>query len=142
MAELTATSYTILGWLDLQAWPTYELAKQIRRNLRFFWPRAESQLYEEPRRLVKLGLASAEQTHVGKRPRTIYSITPEGRRALAEWMDESSQPPMLWFDGLVRLFFGNSGTPEGLLLALVAAKERADEIQTAGAIVANEYLSG
>lgn len=142
MPQLTATSYTILGWLDLSSWSTYELAQQIRRNFRFFWPRAESQLYEEPRRLVQLGLATVEQTSVGKRPRTIYSITPEGRRALAEWMEKPSQPPALAFEGLVRLFFGNAGTPDELLQALDSAIERADEIQTVGTKVALEYLAG
>ena len=142
MAKLTATSYTILGWLALQPWSTYELAKQIQRNLRFFWPRAESQIYEEPRNLVKLGLATAEQTHVGKRPRTVYRITPAGRQALAAWIEEPSDAPMLWFDGLVRLFFGNFGSTDGLLAALDTARARADEIQQAGATVAGEYLSG
>ena len=141
MAELTTTSYTILGWLAVQPWSTYELAQQIRLNLRFFWPRAESQLYEEPRRLAKLGLVAAEQTFVGKRPRTIYTITPAGREALAAWIGESSGPPQLWFDGLVRIFFGNFGTPEALVGALASASERADEIQSAGTVVARQYLN-
>jgi len=142
VTQLTPTSYTILGWLDLSPWSTYELAKQIRRNLRFFWPRTESQLYEEPRRLVQLGLATSEQTSVGKRPRTIYAITPAGRKALVEWMTQPSQPPALHFEGLVRLFFGNAGTPEDLLRALDSAVERADEIQIVGSRVAQEYLTG
>jgi DNA-binding PadR family transcriptional regulator len=142
VAELTTTSYTILGWLAVQPWSTYELARQIRLNLRFFWPRAESQLYEEPRRLLALGLVTAEETYVGKRRRTVYTITPAGRRALAEWIAEPSGPPQLWFDGLVRLFFGNFGSPDALLGALESARQRADEIQEAGTTVARQYLDG
>jgi hypothetical protein len=35
------------------------MTKQMRRNLRYFWPRAESNLYAEAKRLVDEGLAEA-----------------------------------------------------------------------------------
>ena len=68
--ELNTTSYAMLGMLAIRPWSTYELAKQIRRNLRFFWPRAESGLYDEPKNLVEHGLALSERSLVGRRPRT------------------------------------------------------------------------
>jgi PadR family transcriptional regulator, regulatory protein AphA len=37
----------------------YELTKAMRRNLRFFWPRAEARIYAEAKRLAEAGLASA-----------------------------------------------------------------------------------
>jgi hypothetical protein len=40
--ELTTTSYAILGLLAIRPWSTYELARQMQRDLRFVWPRAES----------------------------------------------------------------------------------------------------
>ena len=55
------------------------------RALGRFWPRAESKLYEEPKKLVEHGFAAATTEHVGKRPRTVYAITGEGRAALATW---------------------------------------------------------
>src|SRR5262245_54229624 len=114
----------------------------MRRNLRFFWPRVESRLYAEPKNLVEQGLARAEQTFVGKRRRTTYTITEAGRKALATWMTEPSDPPLLWFEALVRVFFAASGSREDLLAALVSAPVLADEIQEAGTRVAQEYLSG
>ncbi len=53
---LTSTSYAILGLLSLRPWTTYELAQQMQRALGQFWPRAESKLYEEPKKLVEHGL--------------------------------------------------------------------------------------
>ena len=73
--ELTTTSYAILGLLAIRPWSTYELAGQMRRNLHYFWPRAESNLYAEPKRLVEGGFAQAQSQPVGKRRRTVYSIT-------------------------------------------------------------------
>ena len=82
-ADLTTTSYAILGLLALRSWTTYELAQQMDRALSRFWPRARSKLYEEPKKLVAHGLARATTEAVGRRPRTVYSITAKGRRALA-----------------------------------------------------------
>jgi len=59
---LTTTSYAILGLLAIQPWSTYELAQLMKRSMHFFWPRAESNLYAEPKRLVEAELATAEVT--------------------------------------------------------------------------------
>src|SRR6476469_3392559 len=81
----TTTSYAILGLLAIQPWATYDLAKLMRRSLHFFWPRAESNLYAEPKRLVTAGLAEAREEWNGERRRTVYSLTDRGREALRTW---------------------------------------------------------
>ena len=54
MPRRTTTASALLGLLALRpAWPVYELTKQLRRNMRFFWPRAESRIYDEARQLVE-----------------------------------------------------------------------------------------
>ena len=83
----TTTSYAVLGLLSVRSWTTYELAKQVQRSLNWFWPRAERKLYDEPKRLVAQGLATASQEATGQRPRTVYSITDDGRRALRQWQN-------------------------------------------------------
>jgi PadR family transcriptional regulator, regulatory protein AphA len=42
--KLTTTSYVILGHLALRSWSTYELAQQMKRSTRHYWPRAESKI--------------------------------------------------------------------------------------------------
>ena len=61
--QLTTTSYAILGLLAVKPWATYDLAKQLQRSLHFFWPRAESNLYAEPKRLVEAGLHIPTDVH-------------------------------------------------------------------------------
>jgi len=78
-SSLTTTSYALLGLLNIRPWTTYELTQQMRRNLHYFWPRAESNLYAEAKRLVDGGLAETSSDPVGQRPRTVYSITDLGR---------------------------------------------------------------
>jgi DNA-binding PadR family transcriptional regulator len=41
---------------------------------------------------VARGLARAEKGSVGKRPRTVYTISEAGRRALAAWLAEPGTP--------------------------------------------------
>jgi DNA-binding PadR family transcriptional regulator len=119
--ELTTTSYAILGLLSVKPFTTYEIAEQMKRALGHFWPRAESQFYEEPKRLVERGLAKAAQEQVGRRPRTRYSITPKGRRALAAWVRKAPEGgPVLESDALVRLFFAEHGSRDDLLATIDA----------------------
>jgi len=78
---LTTTSYAILGLLAVKPWTTHELVQQVDRSLRRIWPRAQSKLYEEPKKLVAHGLARATDDPVGRRRRTRYTITAKGRPA-------------------------------------------------------------
>lgn len=122
---LTTTSYTILGLLRIKPWTTYELAKQVQKGLGWFWPRAERKLYDEPKNLVALGLASATEEHTGKRPRTMYAITPAGKRALRSWLGQAPEPPAFEFEGMVKVFFADGGTIDQLRATLVAIEDAA-----------------
>jgi DNA-binding PadR family transcriptional regulator len=127
MHDLTTTSYAILGLLAVQPWTTYELAKQVDVSLRNFWPRAERKLYEEPKKLVARGLAEMSRETVGRRPRTVYRITPEGRLALRAWLGEPGAMPMLEFETLVKVFFAEHGTRQQLIANLQAIHAAAEQ---------------
>lgn len=125
-AALSSTSHALLGLLELRSWTTYELAKQVQRSLGWFWPRAERKLYDEPKRLVAHGLATAEREMTGARPRTVYAVTAEGRRALERWLDDPPAPPILEFEGMVKVFFADGGSLEQLRSTLTAIAETSD----------------
>jgi DNA-binding PadR family transcriptional regulator len=139
---LTPTSYAILGLLAVRPWTTYELAQQMDRALGRFWPRAQSKLYEEPKKLVALGLARASSEVVGKRPRTVYTITPAGRRALAKWVPSSGAGPVLEFEQLIKVFFAEHGNKEDLLATLDGVRDWSREVLGSSARVPQAYLDG
>ena len=124
--RLTTTSYALLGLLALRSWTTYELAKQVQRSIGWFWPRAERKLYDEPKRLVAAGLAKSAAEMTGARPRTVYTITARGRKALQRWLDEPPAPPSLEFEGLVKVFFADSGNLDQLRTTLERIAETSD----------------
>ena len=140
--ELTTTSYAILGLLAVKPWTTYELAQQMKRALGHFWPRAESNLYEEPKKLVALGLATSAPDTVGKRPRTLYSITPEGRQALAAWMPTPAAGPVLEFEQLVKVFFAEHGTRADLQATIESARQWTEERLATTIEIPRGYLRG
>lgn len=139
---LTTTSYAILGLLAVQSWSSYELTQQMNRSLGRIWPRAESKLYEEPKKLVAHGLARAAQQQNGRRPRTVYSITPKGRRALAEWLREPGSGPSLEFEQLLKIFFVENGTKDDALATLAATLEWAQVQAALTLAVGREYEAG
>lgn len=140
--RLTTTSFALLGLLGVQPWSTYELTKQMERSLGRVWPRAVSKLYEEPKKLVSHGLAQARTERNGDRPRTVYSITPDGRRALAEWLSEPGDGPVLEWEQLLKVFFSDSGTKADLLATLAAARAWAAEWNEDNLATARAYLAG
>jgi DNA-binding PadR family transcriptional regulator len=125
MAQPTPTSYALLGLLELRPWTAYELVGQSRRSLRWFWPRSEAHLYAELKRLVQLGYADAERVRAGQRSRTRYSITEAGRKAMQAWLRTPPLPPLLEFQGLLRVLFADQGTVDDLQAALRATNEQA-----------------
>ena len=142
-AELTTTSYAILGLLGVRPWTTYELAQQMDRALGKFWPRARSKLYEEPKKLVAHGLAKAAPGSVGKRPRTVYSITPAGRKALRAWVAAPvTAPPTLEFEHLIKLFFAENGTKADLLARLDELRAWLASESEVGVAISEGYLGG
>src|SRR4029453_7315958 len=141
-APLTTTSYAILGLLAIKPWTTYELAQQMQRALGQFWPRAQSKLYEEPKKLVAHGLARASSEMVGKRPRTVYTITPKGRRAMAAWVPTPGDGPVLEFEQLIKVFFAEHGTKENLLATIASVRRFVDDRFIASRDIPRGYLDG
>jgi PadR family transcriptional regulator, regulatory protein AphA len=140
--QLTTTSYAVLSLLALRPWTTYELAKQMKRSLGWIWPRAESRLYEEPKKLVAAGLATSRSEPTGRRRSTVYSITPEGRRALAGWLAEPGAGPVLECEALVKIAYADLGTRDGLLANLATLIDDETAKLRFGEMIARQYLDG
>jgi PadR family transcriptional regulator AphA len=124
--QLPTTSYAILGLLAIKPWTTYELAQQMQRSLGKFWPRAQSRIYEEPKRLVGLGLATAERVRIGQRPRTTYTITDAGRAALKQWLTTPGSGPVLEFESLLQVFFAEHSTKKQTRARIAEIREWAE----------------
>jgi DNA-binding PadR family transcriptional regulator len=140
--SLTTTSYAVLGLLAVKPWSSYELTRQMDRSLGRIWPRAVSKLYEEPKKLVSHGLATASTEQNGQRTRTVYAITAEGRRALAAWLHEPGDGPVIEFEQLLKVFFAENGTKADTLATLRATQEWAKARCAESLAVGERYAQG
>jgi PadR family transcriptional regulator AphA len=131
-----------LGLLAIKPWTTHELVQQVDRSLRRLWPRAQSKLFEEPKKLVAHGYARAADDPVGRRRRTRYTITASGRRALAAWLKQPGDGPALEFEQLVKIHFADSGTKADVLANLEAARAWVLEQNEDNLAAARAYLAG
>jgi PadR family transcriptional regulator AphA len=112
------------------------------RSLGRIWPRAKSKLYEEPKKLVAHGYAVGRQDRVGDRPRTVYSITAKGRRALVAWHQQPAQGPQLESEQLLRVFFAEHGSRADALATLAEARDWAQTQNEGNLEAARSYLAG
>lgn len=137
----TSTSFAVLGLLAVRSWSTYESTQQVQRSLGRMWPRAESRLYEEPKKLVALGWATAATENVGRRPRTVYSITDAGRAALAGWLAQPGEGPVVEFEQLVKLAYADHGTRDDARRTVAAARAWAEQANAGNLAAAREYAA-
>jgi PadR family transcriptional regulator, regulatory protein AphA len=142
LPAMTTTSYAILGLLAVKPWTTHELVQQVDRSLRRIWPRAQSKLYEEPKKLVAYGFARATDDSVGRRRRTRYTITAKGRRALAAWLEKPGDGPILEFEQLLKISFADSGSKADIVANLEATRAWVLEQNEENLATARAYLEG
>lgn len=140
--RLTTTSYALLSQLSLRPWSTYELARQSARYFRYVWPRAESAIYREVKHLAKAGLVDARKEFVGRRARTVYSISEAGLTELREWLDTPPTPFAMEFEGMLRLFVAPVAEPGQVRAALEQVRVDNQQMLEFGGQVKQEYLDG
>ena len=126
----------------MKPWTTHELVQQVDRSMRRIWPRAQSKLYEEPKKLVAHGFARAADDSVGRRRRTRYTITAKGRRALAAWLQQPGDGPVLEFEQLLKISFSDSGTKADILANLDATRRWVLDQNEENLATGRAYLEG
>jgi DNA-binding PadR family transcriptional regulator len=130
MTQLTTTEHALLGMLARYGECSgYELLRQAREGIGFFWSPAKSHVYDVLPRLQQRGLAHRRLVaQDGKPDKHLWRLTRDGRAALQRWIDLPQPDPMNHLNVLLlKLFFGDYGSSA----ALVALVERYRE-QTAG----------
>ena len=137
----TANSFAVLGLLGLQPWTAYDLVAQARRSLHYFWPRSEAHLYAELKRLVERGHAHADVVEGRRGQATRYTITPQGRAALEEWLATEPAPPTIEIEALLRVLFADQGSLEDLRAAVRATAQQTSDLRIGMLVLGEEVLT-
>ena len=123
--ELTVTEYAVLGLLSEGECSGYDLVRNARRSIGFFWAPAQSHVYRVLPRLVERRLAERRVVAQATRPdKQLYRLTTAGEDELRRWLETVEEEPAggtgVW---LLKLFFGASASA-GAADAQLAAYRR------------------
>src|SRR4029450_7558569 len=135
-------SYAVLSILALRDHSTYDLTRQMRISLHYMWPRAESNVYAEPKRLVAAGLAKSREEWTGSRRRTIYSVARAGVTALADWLASPSSRQRYESEALLKVLFAENGTKDDLLATIRGIRNDAFAVREHSPQFADLYEQG
>jgi PadR family transcriptional regulator, regulatory protein AphA len=126
---LGPTDYVILGMLALGPRSGYDIKQLADISTRHFWATSYGQIYPELRNLTAEGLIKSEDASKGTRQRTIYHLTPKGRKVLHAWVaDPVIKNLEIRDEMLLKLFFADAMSPKETARHLEAMSRRHEQI--------------
>ena len=126
---MTPTARVVLGMIRLGRKTGYEIKQLVDVSARFFWNASYGQIYPELKRLESEGLIRGEDAATNGRARRAYELTPDGERALDEWLRSGETPLFETRDeGMLKLFFSDSMSAEEKRALVRSMKARHDEV--------------
>jgi DNA-binding PadR family transcriptional regulator len=130
----------VLALLGIDRWTPYELVQHMKRStIHYIWPRAESKMYEELKRLAAAGCAKA--TADRKIPgRTRYAASAAGRRVLSRWVAEPGSGVSFESEGALKVLFAEYGTKEQLSATINSMRDDALDVLQRRARVFDEVV--
>lgn len=126
--ELSSVGRVILGSLHQVSRSGYEIKRLVDHSTRFFWAASYGQIYPELRRLEQAGLVAGTSEPTGERRRTVYRLTPKGRRALRAWLAAPGQSYELRDEGLLKLFFAGALAPDEAVALVRSVREQHEAV--------------
>ncbi len=127
---LNKTDYILLGLCNIRPMSGYQAKKHIEQSISQFWDVSFSLIYPSLTKLESLGLATRELQARGNRSKAIYSITPEGKKRLQDWLELAPEPEKFRFEILVKLYLGKDMPVSTLIGHLEAFRKRIEKSNT------------
>ncbi len=121
-------SYVVLALVGERGAGAHDIASMMSRSP-LYWDAAQSQWYAEPKRLAGLGYLAAESRPGRTTARTHYSITPEGRAALREWLARPSRFTRVQNEAAIRLLAGDMIDDAVIVESLIALRPELDRLE-------------
>jgi DNA-binding PadR family transcriptional regulator len=125
--KLTPFSYVILTLVGDHGAGPHDLVRMMRDG-RVYWTAPESQFYAEPKRLAEHGYLTATKRPGRTHARTHYTLTAEGKDALAAWLATPTNFPRIQNEPVVRLLASAYADRGVLLQSLEALEQELDDL--------------
>lgn len=111
--------HAILVLLETEPSSGYDLLKQFKNSLGYFWNAKHQQIYQQLKLLSHDGLIECRQEEqAGKPDKKVYKITSRGVSELSSWLDQPVRPNKINDALLVKIYGGHLTSSENLLTEL------------------------
>ena len=126
---LSSFSFAVMAVIGRNGASGPDLVEMIGGGAPFFWTGAGSHVLRTARRLADDGYLRTRTAPATTRPRTIYELTPKGRRAFRRWLAEPSEFPRIHHEAAIRLFASDLGDIEDVLASLRALRDELPRLE-------------
>jgi DNA-binding PadR family transcriptional regulator len=114
--DLTTLSYVVLALVGRGGAAPHDLVRMARGGQRLYYAGAASKIYEQPKRLERLGYLRSEKRPGKTRERTYYTLTAKGLSALREWLGEPSPFPRIQNPAVARVLASDLAEDERVVV--------------------------
>jgi DNA-binding PadR family transcriptional regulator len=127
--ELTPLSYVVLALVGRGGAAPHDLVRMARGGQRLYYAGAASKIYEQPKRLERLGYLRSEKQPGRTTERTYYTLTAKGLAALREWHARPSSFPRIQSEAVARVLSSDlAEDPRVIAESLRAMREEIAEL--------------
>lgn len=103
----------ILGFLSYGKMSGYDIKQAFSNSIGYFYDASFGAIYPALRKLEEEGYVTKQEIiQSGKPNKIVYSITEKGKEEFQRELQSPVMPPVLRSDMLVKIFFGNSRSPQ------------------------------
>ena len=128
-SELTPLSYVVLALVGRVGAAPHDLVRMARGGQRLYYAGAASKIYEQPKRLERLGYLRSEKRPGKTRERTYYTLTEKGLAALRDWHGQPSAFPRIQSEAVARVLSSDLAEDERVVAdSLQALREDIAEL--------------
>ena len=111
--------HAILVLLETEPSSGYDLLKQFKQSLGYFWNASHQQVYQQLKQMtLDDWIEFSVESQPDKPDRKVYRMTDRGRQALLDWLAQPVKPNRINDALLVKLYAGHLTEPDALLAEL------------------------
>jgi DNA-binding PadR family transcriptional regulator len=130
-SDLTPLSYIVLVLVGARGASAHDLVRMTSGGQRLYYAGAASKIYEQPKKLERLGYLRSEKRPGKTRERTYYQLTDKGLRALREWLGRPSSFPRIQNEAVARVLASDLAEDESAVVrSLHALRDEIAELAT------------
>jgi len=116
--KINKTRFAVLGMLFNKPQTGYEILQMMQQSTANFWQESDASIYPMLKKLEKEGKVTSCSASTGRRERTIFTITPMGKKEFLAWMALPPEEQNYRSELLLKLFFGSYISPKKMVKQL------------------------